>query len=102
MGLLISLVFAVLKIFTLEFLMIWLFSDYYIFERRSKISYFRATRNAFSELFKYWKAIMLKKIIESILKSILKALYVGWINFLNLNISRDCLSIRNLHEYHKD
>lgn len=50
MGLLIPLVFVVLKIFTPEFIMIWLFSDFYIFERRDKISYFRATRNAFSEL----------------------------------------------------
>ena len=66
MGSLIPLVLLVLKIFTPEFQMVWLFSDYYTLEYRDKRSYYRATRNNFSERdFRYWKALTLKKIIES-------------------------------------
>lgn len=49
MGSLIPLVLLVLKIFTPEFQMVWLFSDYYTLEYRDKRSYYRATRNNFSE-----------------------------------------------------
>ena len=49
MGSLIPLVLLVLKIFTPEFEMVWLFSDYYTLERRDKRSYYRATRNPISE-----------------------------------------------------
>lgn len=49
MGLLIPLVLLVLKIFTPEFQMVWLFLDYYTLEHRDKRSYYRTTRNNFSE-----------------------------------------------------
>ena len=49
-SLLISLVLVVVKIFTLDIQVAWLFYDYYTFERGDKITYFRATIIASSEL----------------------------------------------------
>ena len=49
-SLLISLVLVVVKIFTLDIQVAWLFYDYYTFERGDKITYFRGTIIASSEL----------------------------------------------------